>query len=151
PASEVAILDPLGLVPVEMACSAAAVDELDLAVETVAAEIDQSPATLEHPGLDGVVHLPRPVLGMLVEDEHAVGVEVEDARVELVLRVQVERDSFALQPTHEAPRRRCDVLRADLPHRRGDLLGLADAVDGFRAIEGERRVVVVPAIPPAAA
>ena len=143
PAGEVAVLDPVALVAVEVPGGATAVDQLDLAVEAVAAEVHQPPAALEDPRLDRVVHLPRPVLGVLVEDQDAVAVQVEDPAVELVLGVEVVRDALALQPAGEPPRRRRDVLGPDPPHRRRDLLVLVDAVDGLRPVEGQRVVVVV--------
>ena len=67
------------------------VEELHVAVEAVAAQIHEPAAALEDPGLDAVVHLPRPVFGMRADDQHAVGVEIELAEVELRLGVVVVR------------------------------------------------------------
>src|SRR5262245_51143144 len=73
------------------------VQKLDVAVQTIAAQIDQSPPALEHPSLHAVIHLPRPVLRMRAQDQHAIGIQIELAKMKLRLTVIVVVDPLALQ------------------------------------------------------
>ena len=77
---------------------AVVVEEFDLAVESVAAQVQQAAAALKDPVLEPEVHLLGPVLGMGAEHQHFVLVERHLVKVELRLSVQVVVDALVLHP-----------------------------------------------------
>src|SRR5207245_7600701 len=101
---------------------AVALQQLHLAVQAVATQVEQPPAPLEDPALDSIVHLLRPVFGMSAEDEDTVGVQVESAVVQLRLGVEVVREALPLEPAEQAPLGGGDVAGSAALDRIGDSL-----------------------------
>ena len=72
--------------------------KLDLAVDAVAAEVEESSAALKDPALDGAVHLLRPVLRVGVENKDAVIVQLQQAAVKLEIGIKIVSVALPLQP-----------------------------------------------------
>ena len=118
------------------------VDELDLAVQAVAAEVHEPAAGFEHPVLEPVVHVPRPVFRMGGGDEHPVPVQWQRAVMELRLGVEIVAESLPFHPRQEPPLGRRHVAGRAAPDHVGGFRVRGDMIDGFRPVEGKRRVVV---------
>ena len=76
---------------------------LHLAIDTIAAQIQNPTRSLKHPLLHAHVHAARPILGMRAENENVVGIQIEILEIELKLRIQVILEVLTLQPGEEPP------------------------------------------------
>ena len=77
--------------------------ELDFAVQPIAAQVHQFAPSLLHPILNPLVHLARPILRVDADNQNLVGIEIKVAVVELPFRVVIIGKAFALQPAEEPP------------------------------------------------
>ena len=88
-----------------------AVEELDLAVEAVAAQVHEAAAALLDPRERPLERPLRPVLGVRADHQHPVGVEVERPVVQLRVRVDVVGEALALEPRQQPPLGGREVVR----------------------------------------
>ena len=114
---------------VEAAHGPAAIEQFDLAVQAVAAQVHQLAASFEDPVLDPAIRRLRPVFRMRIKDKDAIGVKIERAVVELGVGVEVVAEALALEPAEQAPL------------GRGEMTGLP-ALDRIGAFRVFRNVVV---------
>ena len=106
--------------------------------QPTAAQVHQFAAPFIDPVLHLIVHRFGPIFRVSIEHQHLVVIEVDPAKVELGLGIEIIGEALALQPTQEPPLRRC--------HRRfeppfdgvGNLGILRHTVKTFRAVKRKR-------------
>ena len=111
------------------------VEKLNIAVEAVATEINQSPALIVNPVFDSLIHLLRPVLGVSADDENFVAAQIEPAEMQLRLGVVVVAKALPFHPSEQPPFGRGQVAACSTDDRIVDPCHFRNRVDRFRPVE----------------
>ena len=119
-----------------------AVEEFDVAVNAVPAQVNEPAPLVLHPVFDRVIHVAGPVLGVSADDEDFVLRQIELSEMQVRLGVVVVAEAFPLHPPQQPPLRRREVAACSTHDRIVDLSVFRDRVNRLGPIERQRRVVL---------